>query len=212
MKLEKLCDGVYNIVFDTQYELTSTMLRVQEYYESPYEEIRGKYFELQDFIDLYSKDHDGFTYYTDWSGFNVPAWVVKDFFTFPSFSKKELALKALVDTIEDGDYYLIASSKESGSNVHNHELAHAFFYLSETYRNHMRRLVRTFNGSKDMRDDLASMGYCKEVMTDEIQAYLATSSLLDFNGWKFIQNKPDIEHMIKFQSFFRDFNILKAIT
>ena len=65
-------DNIILIVFESQLELTKTMLRPQEFYESP--EFKGKAFLLKDFKEWYktTTPHKDFTYFSDWAGFNIP--------------------------------------------------------------------------------------------------------------------------------------------
>jgi hypothetical protein len=74
----KIADGIYLLRFKTQYELTSTFLRVQEYYESP--RFQGRIFTLEQFMDWYAAQYGSFSYFEDWSGFNVPSTAFQPFF------------------------------------------------------------------------------------------------------------------------------------
>jgi hypothetical protein len=53
-------------------------MRAQEYYESPFKQIKGKEFTIIKFMELYSKrfGENAFTYTTDWAGFNIPSKVL----------------------------------------------------------------------------------------------------------------------------------------
>ena len=64
----KIADGIYLLRFETQYEVTSTFLRVQEHYESP--QFHGRIFTLEQYMDWYVAENGAFTYFQDWSGFN----------------------------------------------------------------------------------------------------------------------------------------------
>ena len=55
INIKKRCigEGIYLLEFDTQYALTSTLLRFEESYESP--EYKGNIFTLSEFKRWYSK-------------------------------------------------------------------------------------------------------------------------------------------------------------
>src|SRR5882757_828898 len=88
----KVADGIYLLRFKTQYELTSTFLRVQEHYESP--EFHGRIFSLEQYMDWYAEQYGNFTYYQDWSGFNVPSTAFAPFYAgaFDPLTRKERRL------------------------------------------------------------------------------------------------------------------------
>ena len=56
-KLEKIQDGIYHCIIDDMYDLAMTFCRIQEFYESPFSQIRGKNFKLLDFMRIYSKNN-----------------------------------------------------------------------------------------------------------------------------------------------------------
>ena len=75
-KIERLYPGIYHLNFAEHYDLCMHFVRYQEYYEGP--EHREKIFTLLDYMEWYAEEHGkgGFTYASDWSGFNVPDWVL----------------------------------------------------------------------------------------------------------------------------------------
>lgn len=175
--------------FETQYEVTSTMMRLQEFYESPYENIRSKKFPVEEYMDTYAKEMGNFTYNVDWTGFNIPGNTVDEFFeTFGDLLEKEKHLQKIITTakkkakITDDHFYLIASyaDKIEGKDVLKHELAHAMYYLDTKYSGEMDDTIM------DIPEDelgllfkgLISQGYTKEVVLDEIQAYFSTSDMV----------------------------------
>ena len=175
-----------NIVFlkaDTQYELTSTFLRVAEFYESPSLKFRNKYFELEDYMDWYAKENGNFTYMSDWTGYNVPGNVIANFLLkfHKKLTKKETNLHKLItksDVDASNKFYVIATCEDD--NTIDHEYAHAMYYLDKDYANRMNGLVallpKKFRIAFETK--LIEDGYCKQVLIDETQAYLATNTML----------------------------------
>lgn len=184
MQVNKLTDGILHVKCDTQYELTSTFLRLQEFYESPFEGIKGCYFDLEEYMDCYAADQGNFTYTTDWCGFNVPLSVIKDF--KERFEGKLLRKeKVLLDNIElagEGmnDYYVIGTYGDRSLKTLYHEISHGMFYLNTEYQESATKILKKFSSEDrlSMSDYLTGRGgYCAEVIIDEAIAYLSTSSM-----------------------------------
>jgi hypothetical protein len=196
-------------------------MRLQEYYESPYMEIRGKFFKHEQYMDVYAKRNDNFTYFEDWSGFNVPGFAVADFwklFHYDFWEKERELFDAINQNIpsflnKQNRYYIIGTY--SNEDI-DHELAHAYWYLHLKYKNRMKSLIssvlnRTIKGTDETRFDilfneLMSGGYDLLFVDDEIQSYLATSTrneLIDLLG-KDIINKIKIPTC--FKKYFKEFD------
>jgi len=168
-------------------------MRLQEFYESPYEDIRGQYVSYEKVIDRYAKDTGEFSYFTDWSGFNVPSSAFKDFFKwthapsiFPYLSK-EYNLWNLVrgKLFEDGldiddNFYLIATYID-GDILH--EVAHGLYFLDDNYKKDMNILIEGYKDRKNFSASLLDMCYCKDLVDDEIQAYLSTSDTVSLRTY-----------------------------
>jgi len=178
MKCKEIYPNLFLYTFPNQYELASTFIRLQEFYESPYKQIRGKYFTLEQFMDLYAKDQKGnkFTYFEDWNGFNVPGHIVDDFHDqFESdFTDKEIKLFEELDDQVD-DFYIIGVVNK-GKDTLDHEIAHGLYYLNDKYKKDMSELITKMPIPLRSRAEkyLKSIGYCKAVMKDELQAYFGT--------------------------------------
>ena len=162
--------------FDTQYEITSTMMMLQEYYESPYDEIYRKPVIYEDYMDVYAKYNGNFTYFTDWSGFNVPANVAKKYFKAKYMDshvwKKEQQLFYIFDEYYKkykNKFYIIAVYKDGDIN---HELAHGLYYLYPEYKRGVDKLINLKNNYFiGKRKWLLEKGYREEFIMDELQAY-----------------------------------------
>jgi len=189
--------GVVMVEAESQYALCSMFLRPQEYYESPYENIRGKYFTLEEYMDTYAKDRGAFTYYTDWIGFNIPSDVFVNFvnlFHYTFTAKENLLVNGIRNLIPnlEGNFYIIGVCKGKwNKETIEHETAHALWHLDPVYRDKMRTLlynkVRLYLYEK-AKISLESVGYDSKVINDELQAYLATASrkkILKLFGWSY---------------------------
>jgi hypothetical protein len=174
--VEQIRPKIFHLKFKNQYELTSTFLRLEEFYESSFENIQGKHFTLEEFMDTYAKQYGNFTYTSDWNGFNVPSNVIRKFFTifWLDLLVKEKHLFTIISPIlnDHADFYLIATHKNDSLS---HEIAHGYYYLDENYRNSMNTLIDSYEHKINLEKCLEEKGYNKQVVPDEIQAYLATA-------------------------------------
>ena len=72
-KIEEVRPNVFAVIVKDHYHRAMLFCRVQEYYESPNPDFRGKNFSIWDYIEWYSREHnDVFTYTFDWGGFKIP--------------------------------------------------------------------------------------------------------------------------------------------
>jgi hypothetical protein len=170
---QRVGPGIYLLRFKTQYELTSTFLRVQEHYESP--EFHGRVFSLERYMDWYAERYGNFTYYQDWSGFNVPSTAFAPFYAgaFDPLTRKEKRLLALFER-RRGRFYVIGIYQGHGNTL-THELAHAPFFTDAEYRKEVREAMRGYDIAA-LKRQLAKAGYARHVLEDEAQAYLIAPS------------------------------------
>lgn len=176
---------ILHVEFDTQYEVCSTFVRLQEFYESPFGNIRGKVFTLDEFMDTYARNNEGvFSYFEDWAGFNVPGSAIVDF--VGKYNHLRLKEKFLIDCVRDvvgldsTDFYLIGTYiNEKGESAIEHEVAHAFYYLDNKYRETCDEIFMMLPAITRAKISLRllEIGYTESVIKDEAQAYFATSDI-----------------------------------
>lgn len=182
MRIKELYPNLYYVKFKSQYLMAMTFLRVQEYYESSFESIKGQYFPLEDYMDLYAKTYGNFTYPQDWSGFNIPGNVyikwAETFWSMSDISEKEIRLyKRMLPIIKKNgkNFYIISALNKIDLE---HEIAHGLYYLNEEYKKEIDSLLLSNTKFyKDFKRKLNDMGYADSVTTDEIHAYCATQSV-----------------------------------
>ncbi len=203
-KLKKL--PIYYFLMPNQFILTSTFLRFQETYESP--KFRGQGFTLEEFQDWYASTNarGNFTYYQDWVGFNFPSHVIEGFTParFGQFSRKE---NWVIDQLSNipGDFYVIASvsrNKSKNEETKAHELMHAMFYLNKEYAKQVEEIIQKHDFTA-FKSELKEMGYCDEVLVDEINAFVCTGltpTLEDVDATAVAVCKPALIEL--FQNFF----------
>ena len=166
------------------------MMRLQEFYESPYKGIRGEFFTLEDYMDRYANQFGNFTYTSDWVGFNVPGNVVEKFlevYTGKMLAKEEHFVDALHGTLNEYNYpkkfYVIASAvptEDADKDVLAHETAHGLYYLNKEYKTEMNEIMDNINARtfKTISKVLIEKAYAKPLVRDEMQAYFSTSDMV----------------------------------
>jgi hypothetical protein len=187
--LKKVFPGIFVVVVKDPYERAMLFLRCQEFYESPFPEFKGKHFDLFHYMDYYRKKGivNYFSYPKDWAGFNIPGEIIEECINhvlgdnssvFPS--PYDYVMKKITDEIkgqlgEEKKWYLIGVDEEDG-RIMEHEISHGLFYLNPDYREKSTKLVSDlpYDIFSELKDIIVSMGYCEEVIPDEIQAYLST--------------------------------------
>ncbi len=209
-------DRIVHINYETQYDLCSAFLRIQEFYESPYPSIQGKHFTMDQYMDIYAKETGAFTYFSDWSGFNVPGNYILEFWEefYSDMRPKESAIvKMLTPYMRTANFYVIATyGKEVSQDTVKHELAHAYYYLDEKYKTSCEPLLANLNPKlkAKMTTRLLEMGYTEAVVPDEIQAYLSTSD----DGYlkkHFKMSKTEMKHKLPFMENFQTYSKIESV-
>jgi hypothetical protein len=200
-EIKEVRDRVFAVIMKDDYTRPMTFLRVQEYYESPNPDFRGKHFNIWDFIEWYSSTKRGaFTYAFDWGGFNIPLPIAWECYegkekapkkgyngvrSMPDTwkSKWDETMKDIVWTVQsrmfnkknkrDMNAYIIGARDTEGDTF-QHEVAHGLYYTNKEYKELMDEITQTIplNHYLKFRSNLLKMGYTESVVDDEIQAYL----------------------------------------
>lgn len=198
---------------DTQEEIASMFLRPQEYYESPYVNIKGNVFTLNEYIDTYTKENGAFTYYTDWAGFNIPGHVIIEFFQKFRHDLQDIEkdfLHLISPYVKNSERFYVIGTCKSVPSALSHEIAHAYWYLFDEYKNNMQTLIDNADVGlmNVIAHKLLKMGYNEEMITDEIQAYLSTSSrhtLVESIGLKNFLNS-EYQMPSQFKKYYQEFD------
>lgn len=185
-KIKEIVPKVFLVTIDNPYDLAMTFCRIQEFYESPLKQIKGKDFKKAEFQRLYSMKYgEGvFTYPIDWAGFNVPCTAIWECYNLSSIETDyDLYDNVFLDIwddieskmLDEKNYYVIGSEPGEDLTI-DHELCHAFYFLNKDYKKEVDKITATI--PKDtldyLKNELREKGYCDKVMKDEIQAYLTT--------------------------------------
>jgi hypothetical protein len=126
-------------------------------------------FTLEDYMDWYATQFGAFTYFEDWTGFNVPSTAFAPFYAgrFDPLLRKERRLLGLFKKVSP-PFYVIGLYRQDDLV---HELAHALFFMNRTYRRAVLAAMREYD-TRAVARHLSSLGYHDRVLDDEVQAYL----------------------------------------
>lgn len=203
--------NIFILNFDTQYDLCSTFIRLQEFCESPYSEICGHYFTLEDYMDIYAKNNKNkFTYFEDWNGFNITSKQLKVFLEFfdGKLSKKEQIFQFFNHVVKLDQFSILATHKKSYNSVIKHELAHAYFFLYRDYNDKIYEMISNMNLEKKkyLEKKIREIGYANNTIFDEMQAYLSTNTSEAYWKKHFGTDFDFTEELKKFSNHFNEFN------
>ena len=188
MRVKIYNNNIVHLIFPNQKELTMTMCRLQEFYESDNVKLRSRIFTFEQFIDQYTHKDGCFDYFSFWGGFNIPGHVVEDFFDVFELTNRELEVRKATKKYSRKPYYLIGTLIKDVETT-KHELLHAYYYLDTVYKQQVDVLVRSMD--KDLKKSitvaLKNIGYANHVIIDEINAYMASST------HKYLKNDLDLD-------------------
>lgn len=189
-EVKQIRPQIFAVSIKDNYQRTMLFCRYQEYYESPYEEIRGKFFTWEKFMMIY-KNHwkkKTFTYPEDWSGFNIPSNIVDKGMNI--FKKDWGPYDEIMNDIwfhcenyplrfgkPRTKWYLIGADSFKSSTM-DHEIAHGLYYTNKEYKKVCSGLISNIKPKhyEKLRDKIVKMGYVndKKIIDDEIQAFMST--------------------------------------
>jgi hypothetical protein len=184
-KIEEVRPNVFAVIVKDHYHRAMLFCRVQEYYESPNPQFRGKNFSIWDYIEWYSREHgDVFTYTFDWGGFNIPLNVAESCYSKllkkGEFTPYDLEMNYIVKTIRgmvgNGKAYIIGAPTTEDETF-EHEVCHGLYATNKEYKALVDEITETIEWQDYLKfeGNLLDMGYTASVIPDEIQAYLSTN-------------------------------------
>jgi hypothetical protein len=203
-EVREIAPNIFGVVVKDRYQRGMLFCRYQEFYESPYKEIRGKHFTLEQYMDLYrtkNKKHS-FTYPSDWSGYNIPSktlWKALDVFSKSERREYDEIMSSIIHSCENYPlrfdkprvkrWYLLGADSFDSSTM-DHEISHGLYYTNKEYRKNCDSLISEIKKGdyNKMKKQLIKIGYADDskIIDDEIQAYMSTGliSVFDTNSLK----------------------------
>ncbi len=183
-KIIEVKPKLFAVIVPDDYHRPMLFCRVQEYYESPNPQFKGKSFDMWDYIEWYSRNHsDAFTYAFDWGGFNIPleiAYTCYDTLTEPYTPYDNIMEEIVQKVCEMNDYscdgYIIGAGDLDGETF-RHEVCHGLYSTNPLYKEMADEITQMIPTKlyNQLVNNLVEYGYTLEVMDDEVQAYLMTN-------------------------------------
>ncbi len=175
MILEQRTKHIVLLKYKTSNDAAFAFLRFQEYYESPNPAFKGGVFTMGEYYDWYSQGNGAATYCEDWGGFNIPDYVLKPFVQ-GLFNPLTGAEKEIVELFRyrTDRFYLIGVGEDSEKDSLDHEECHGLYYTCDEYREAVQEILSHYD-LEDLKKYLLNTGYCKEVLLDEVHAYISAS-------------------------------------
>jgi hypothetical protein len=213
-KVKEIKPFIFAAVIKNPYDRAMLFCRYQEYYESPFPEIRGNVFTIEEYMKVYTQNNNKlfFSYPNDWAGYNVPSGILNE------ANKKFKETAGPYDTImsniieycekeslrrnnyEPHLWYLVGVDKFN-STVMDHEIAHGLYYTNMNYKVEMDYLTgdMLLKDQISLRKELIKMGYANDkcILYDEIQAFMATGSLGTWNKKLYDKYSPEYVRVFK---------------
>ncbi len=180
MRVEEVEPNIFMVFMNDRYSLGRTFMRFQEYYESPYPDIRNNVFTREHFRKIYRERRNAcnFTYCNDWAGYNIPSYILKPFID-GKFNPLVACEKKLVNLFKNvkGKFYVIGAIPSDKATV-KHEISHGLWYTRDEYKVAQRKALKGLSKHSRKKIDyyLSDYGYCKEVLEDETVAFLLANS------------------------------------
>ena len=198
-EVREIAPNIFGVAVKDRYQRGMLFCRYQEFYESPYKEIRGKYFTLEQYMDLYrtkNKKHS-FTYPSDWSGYNIPSetiWKALDVFSKSGRREYDEIMSSIIHSCENyplrfdrprvKKWYLLGADSFDSSTM-DHEISHGLYYTNKEYKKNCDSLISWMKKSdyNKMKKQLIKIGYAdySKIIDDEIQAYMSTGLINVFD-------------------------------
>lgn len=206
---------IFAVSIKNDYDRAMLFCRYQEFYESPFKQIRGKYFSLEYYMWLYTKKRKDeiFTYPRDWSGYNIPSKSVEKaldvFYHKNTPSPYDRIMSDIYFSCENNPlksgnprskWYLLGADSYKSLTM-DHEIAHGMYFTDKKYKKSADELVSSIK-SKDysfLCKNLVKMGYAndKKILNDEIQAFLSTGLYRTFDTPEIRKYAGDFENNFK---------------
>jgi hypothetical protein len=209
IKIKEILPNILHFSFDNQKDLTLTMFRIQEFYESKYKKIRNKKFTMSEFLDNYMDDSGSIDYFNWYSGFNVPGHVFLKFFsTFKDITPREKFLrKTVLSKINRKKRFYVICSLKGDSHTLKHEVAHSLYYMSESYRRQADWILSNISDGvyRKLSLELSRLDYDKAVIDDEIHAYLTSENKDELHRTLKINYNLIKKHVIAFRKLFKKY-------
>lgn len=176
MDIRQTESNVYHITYQTSQELAQAFFPFQEYYEN--KKFADTSFTKEEFDAWYQENYPGHKYEEDWSGFNIPLYMICKFKIDPvlndlkNYSPLSIELFEFMEKVGP-QAYLIGTTKDVDPSTLEHEERHARFYTDSEYKKNVLAILKDVDLGA-LSEHLVKISYHPKVILDECHAYIAT--------------------------------------
>lgn len=209
-ELKQIRPQIFAISIKDNYQRTMLFCRYIEFFDSPYKEIKNKFFTWEKFMAVYKDkfNKDSFTYPKDWEGFSISSKMIKK--AISVFGKDKGPYDEIMGEIysycsknsNKSEWYLIGVDNFTSDTI-DHEIAHALYEIDSEYKKKCDKLISLIDKDdyQTLKKKIVDMGYMsdKHTINNEIQAFMSTKLS---NG---LDTKRLKEYQSKFINNFKDF-------
>lgn len=204
--------NIFAVIIRDDYDRSMLFCRYQEYYESPFPEIRNNVFSLESYMRIYTKNNNSayFSYPNDWVGYNIPSNIlIESHKKFMSHSPNEYdnVMGEIITYCNEntrGDehqpWYVIGVDKIKSGTM-NHEIAHGLYYTNLKYKVEMDYITNQLKKSEyiALGKHLIRAGYVndKRIIDDEIQAFMSTDKYPKWSEIVYKKYSPEYVNVFK---------------
>ncbi len=214
-EIQQTYPGIFAVRVKDQYQRAMLFVRYQEHYESPIEEIRGKHFDLFEFMEIYRKwaKKKLFNYPSDWVGYNVPGKILEscskhvldpstDVTPTPYDHIMADIIREIKGQIKGNRKYYVLGVDTFDSTIMDHEICHGLYYVDPKYAKGVKELIATIPQKvySEMKEALIELGYCEDVIDDEMQAFLSTGLTKEMSKIRGVKKEA-----LKFKNHFKKY-------
>ena len=182
MDLNSIGDRIVHIHMEDKKSLARAMCRFQEYYESPFDDIRGKVFTLGQLKSKGSRANPRINTYcgnnivdADWDGYNFPDKAIQPFVQglFDPLTAEEAAIVEMLRYRDDRFYIIGTYGDDAVVDTMDHEVRHAMYGTCPEYKKEVDKELDKFEFAlMPLKDCLKAWGYHESVIQDECHAYM----------------------------------------
>jgi hypothetical protein len=181
--LKEVRPNIFAVIVPNDYDRAMLFCRVQEFYESDSNLFKEQDFDMWEYMRWYSAKNNGvFTYTKDWDGFNIKLVTalnciigVKNMTSYDKIMHE--IINQILLTNHPYDVYMIGVKSET-CEAFKHELCHALYNTNKEYKilaDGVSAFYISENTFFKLAANLEALGYNKDVVPDEIQAYMMTN-------------------------------------
>lgn len=211
-EVKEIKPNIYAVIIKDDYDRAMLFCRYQEYYESPFPEIRSKTFSLESYMRTYAKNNKStyFSYPHDWAGYNIPSNIlIESHKKFMSYYPNEYddIMREIIAHCQNNTkgeeyqpWYIIGVDKVKSGTM-DHEIAHGLYYTDLKYKVEMDYITSQIKKTEyiALGKHLVKAGYAndKKIIDDEIQAFMSTGKYSKWSEIAYRKYSPEYIKVFK---------------